>query len=95
MIQVYPFNLFSLKCSLGRVATTADVWSRENLDSHLGVTAHYLARLPSSGEIVLKSELIAFRKLDGAHSGVNMGKVFVQILKEVEILHKVCAYSLF
>ncbi|KZP23369.1 hypothetical protein FIBSPDRAFT_711755, partial [Athelia psychrophila] len=39
--------LRDLECSLGRVATTADVWSRENLDSHLAITGHYLSRLPS------------------------------------------------
>lgn len=37
----------------------------------------------------LKSELIGFRKLEGAHSGVNLGKVYVQILREAGILHKV------
>lgn len=70
------------------MATTADVWSRENLDSHLAITGHYLSRLPND-DIVLKSELLAFRKLEGSHTGANLGKVFVKVLKEVGILHKV------
>lgn len=51
-------------------------------------------RLPN-GDLILKSELLGFRKLDGSHSGVNMGRVFVKVLKEVGILHKVSASILF
>ncbi|KAJ7059957.1 hypothetical protein C8F01DRAFT_970069, partial [Mycena amicta] len=35
-----------LKKSLGRVAFTSDIWSRENLESYMAVTAHWLARHP-------------------------------------------------
>ncbi|KZP07598.1 hypothetical protein FIBSPDRAFT_708605, partial [Athelia psychrophila] len=35
-----------IRHSLGRVATTADVWTRKNLDSHIAITAHYLMRSP-------------------------------------------------
>lgn len=70
------------------MALTADVWSRATLESFLAVTGHYMAK-SKSGQLVLKSELIAFRKLVGSHTGANMGTVFVRILKETDILHKV------
>lgn len=63
-------------------------------NSHLAITGHYLAR-SARGDLILKSDLLAFRKLEGSHSGVNLGKAFVQILKEVGIIHKVCASILF
>lgn len=77
--------------SLGRIALTDDVWSRVNLDSHLAITAHYIIK-DSNGNLVLKTQLVAFRRLQGSHTGENLGKVFVQVMKEIGCLHKVSAF---
>jgi len=47
-----------------------------------------------SGHLVLKSQLIAFRNFHGSHTGVNIGKVFVQIIKEIGCLHKISMITL-
>ncbi|KAJ7026472.1 hypothetical protein C8F04DRAFT_1190538 [Mycena alexandri] len=39
--------------------------------------------------LVLKTQLVAFRRLEGSQTGENMGKVFVQVLKELKCLHKI------
>lgn len=78
--------------SLGRVSATDDIWSRQNLESYMGVTIHYTAK-DARGNLVLKSQLVAFRQLEGSHTGENVGKVFVQIMKDIGCLHKVNSFS--
>jgi len=58
----------------------------------MAVTAHYCAKSSKTGNLVLKSQLVAFRNLQGSHTGVNIGKVFVRIVKEVNCLHKVASH---
>lgn len=76
--------------SLGRVSITSDIWSRQNLESYMAVTAHYCAKSSKTGNLLLKSQLVAFRNLRGSHTGINIGKEFVRIVKEIGCLHKVC-----
>ncbi|KAF7330238.1 putative AC transposase [Mycena venus] len=65
-----------------------DIWSRGNLDSHLAITAHYIVK-DANGRLVLKTRLVAFRRLEGSHTGENIGKIFVQVVKEIGCLHKI------
>jgi hypothetical protein len=58
----------------------------------MAVTAHYCAKSSKTGNLVLRSQLVAFRNLQGSHTGVNIGKVFVRIVKEVNCLHKVALH---
>jgi hypothetical protein len=85
-------ELMSFQNSLGRVSFTSDIWSRQNLESYMAITAHYMAKMPNTGTLVLKSQLIAFRRLQGSHTGENIGKVFVSVVKEIGCLHKVCLW---
>lgn len=39
------------------------------------------------GHLILKTLLIAFRYVEGSHSGANLGRYYVQILEEMQILH--------
>ncbi|KAJ7157080.1 hypothetical protein C8R46DRAFT_833843, partial [Mycena filopes] len=43
--------------SLGRVSATDDIWSRQNLESFMAMSLHYMAK-DSRGNLVLKSQLI-------------------------------------
>jgi hypothetical protein len=54
----------------------------------MAVTAHYCARAPD-GRLVLKSQLVAFRHVQGSHSGVNLARTFVSVVKEIGCLHRV------
>ncbi|KAJ7790431.1 hypothetical protein B0H14DRAFT_2396433, partial [Mycena olivaceomarginata] len=73
--------------SLDRVSFTDDIWTRVNLDSHLAITAHYIVK-DTRGNLILKTQLVAFRRLQGSHTGENIGKVFVQVMKEIGCVHK-------
>ncbi len=64
------------------------MWSRTNLESYMAVTAHYVLR--TGKHLHVHSNLVAFRYIDGSHSGANIGKEFVRILEEIDCLHKVC-----
>ena len=55
----------------------------------MAVTAHYTTKCSKTGNLILKSQLVAFRHLQGSHTGVNIGKVLVRVIKEVGCLHKV------
>jgi hypothetical protein len=43
---------------------------------------HYIVR-NADGHLVLKTQLVAFRRLEGSHSGQNIGQVFVQARKGI------------
>ncbi|KAJ7132525.1 hypothetical protein C8R44DRAFT_611868, partial [Mycena epipterygia] len=74
--------------TIGRVAFTDNIWTRVNLDSHLAITGHYIME-DANGNLVLRTQLLAFRRLEGSHTGENIGKVFVQVMKEIGCLRKV------
>ena len=63
------------------------MWSRTNLESYMAVTAHYASR--TGKHLYVRSDLVAFRYIDGSHSGANIGKEFVCILEEIGCLQKV------
>lgn len=75
---------------MGRVAFTSDVWSpsRQNLESYMAITAHFLKRAPATGALSLETRLIAFRILHGSHSGANLGAEFLQVLQDMDCAHK-------
>lgn len=50
----------------------------------MAVTAHYIN---SSG--LLAEHLIAFRRIEGYHTGANIGKVMFSIFEEFGITNKV------
>lgn len=54
----------------------------------MAMTAHYSAK-SADGHLIARTQLVAFRQLHGSHSGVNIGKVFVQVVKEIGCLNKV------
>ena len=55
------------------------------------VTVHFMAKgLDSNDKMV--SKLVAFRLVTGTHSSANIAKIFLKILKELNVLHKVLFY---
>lgn len=58
----------------------------------MAVTAHWL-RLNKRGKLVMRTRLVAFRHVVGSHSGENLAGVFVTILRELGVTHKVDLYQ--
>ena len=52
------------------------------------MTACYMAKGPDGNERMV-FKLVAFCLVTGTHSGANIAKVFLKILKELNVLHKV------
>ncbi|CAA7271021.1 unnamed protein product [Cyclocybe aegerita] len=92
--QEYMAMLLDIENSLGCVSFTSDIWSRQNQEGYMGVTVHYLARCPATGRLVLRCHLVAFRRIRGSHTGVNIGHVFMQVLKEIRCVEKISAITL-
>lgn len=57
----------------------------------MAVTAHFIAR-SISDVLTLETRLVAFQPLHGSHTGVNLAKEFLTVLKETECLNKVVFY---
>ncbi|KAF8691107.1 Encoded by, partial [Rhizoctonia solani] len=72
------------KASRGLISLTSDLWSDIRIRSFMSVTAHYVNELG-----LLRDHLIAFRKLDGHHSGINIGQSLHQVLQELGVAHKI------
>lgn len=54
----------------------------------MAVTAHYMAK-GADGNDRMVSKLVAFQLVMGTHSGANIAKIFLKILEELNVLHKV------
>lgn len=80
--------------ALGRISLTSDMWSDPNRQSFMAVTAHWIAR-GGANKLELRSALIAFREVDGSHTGDNLGEVLFGIIQGVGIAHKVCVHCTF
>ena len=76
--------------SLGRVSLTTDAWSDPNLVSFLGATAHFIVRDMLHDQLILRSGLLAFRHLQGSHTGEHLAEVFYAIIKGAGIERRVC-----
>jgi hypothetical protein len=67
------------------VSLTTDAWSDPDLVSFLGVTAHFVVRDGLDGQLVLRSGLLAFRHIQGSHTGANLASVLYKIIKDAGI----------
>jgi len=78
-----------IKSSLGRVSFTSDIWSDPNLTSFMALTCHFCKR-SGLGSLEVANHLLAFRLVEGAHDGENIGQIMYDIFKEAGSHHKVC-----
>lgn len=75
--------------ALGRVSLTTDAWSNTNLTSFLGVTAHCIVRDAGDGHLLLQSGLLAFRHIQGSHTGENLARILSGIIHDLGITNRV------
>ncbi|KAJ7142792.1 hypothetical protein C8R44DRAFT_603245, partial [Mycena epipterygia] len=78
-----------LSSALGKISFTADIWSSKGMHPYLALTAHWLSRNAETGQVTLRQALLAFRRIQGGHSGARIARIVFHILESVEILHKV------
>ncbi|PPQ77048.1 hypothetical protein CVT26_007808 [Gymnopilus dilepis] len=77
--------------ALGKVSFTADCWTDTNLMPFMAITGHWLeCRVKNSPNgpryvINLRSELIAFHRVPGRHTGEHLATVFLNILDRYKI----------
>jgi hypothetical protein len=91
MQSCHAAKLIALQNALGRISLTTDMWSNPNLAGFKAVMAHFIER-NADGNLVEASCLIAFRFVDGSHTGEHLAKIFFDVLIENGILHKVCLF---
>ena len=71
----------------GKVSITADGWSADTTKmGFLGMTAHWIE--VKDGKWKMRSEIIGFKAISGAHSGKNLGRYAVGLLDRVGIMSK-------
>lgn len=58
----------------------------------MALTVHYIIR--SNGGLILQARLVAFRHIEGSHTGENLAKYMIVILEQLEVLDKVCPIKL-
>lgn len=63
------------------------MWTRGILQGYMAITAHFLAW--DGGNLTLQSRLVAFRHVPGSHDGKTMARVFVHVLDELKVAHRV------
>ncbi|EUC59354.1 hAT family dimerization protein, partial [Rhizoctonia solani AG-3 Rhs1AP] len=80
-LQAKAAIMHEIKNSQGQVSLTTDLWSDELLRAFMAVTAHYIN---SQGD--LAEHLVAFRKIDGHHTGANVGQVLFSVIEEMGII---------
>jgi len=73
------------------VSLTLDMWSDFNRNSFMAVTAHWMAK-GRTNQLELRSALVAFREVDGSHTGDNLGEVLFEIIQDIGIAHGVCIH---
>ncbi|CUA78443.1 Putative AC transposase [Rhizoctonia solani] len=78
-----------MKCALGHISLTSDLWTDPNSRSFMAVTAHYIG---NDGK--LKDRLIAFRKIDGHHTGTTLGHEMMDVLVESGIADNIGCITL-
>lgn len=77
--------------SQGRVSFTTDVWSDGDLKAFMAITTHCIVR--EGHKLLFHLQLGALRYIRGRHTGERLAEVFLQVLKELCVLDKVCCRS--
>ncbi|CAE6344915.1 unnamed protein product [Rhizoctonia solani] len=73
-----------LNKTLGFVSVTSDLWSDEKLRSFMAVTVHYINSLGD-----LSEHLLAFRRIEGRHTGVNVGHALYGIFEDANLIDRI------
>jgi hypothetical protein len=75
-----------LKAAVGKISFTMDIWSDQNRQSYLAITAHWIL---GTTALELKAALIAFHRLCGNNNGKSLAEVVLQLLDRAGITGQV------
>ena len=78
-----------LQLSCRHISHTVDIWSNNNWHSFLAVTAHWIAKDPSSGSLKLRSALLAFHQIHGDHTSQSLAKIVLHLLDRAKTTAKI------
>ncbi|KAG8821310.1 hypothetical protein FRC17_009861 [Serendipita sp. 399] len=73
--------------SEGETSLTADMWTSPAKVAFMAITAHFIVRNHNCLE--MRARLVAFRKIEGEHSGANMARHMAQVLHELKLTRTV------
>jgi hypothetical protein len=85
--------LIELQKAVGKVQFTGDAWSTRDRTSWFCATGHWIARGPD-GSLVMKSAIIGFQRIYGAHTARNLANLAFGMLTRAKLLEKVFLISL-
>ena len=74
---------FNEKCN-SKLSATTDLWTSANHISMMVVTVTWVDE-----EFIMSTIIVGFRQLENEHSGTNICRLFMEILKEFQIEQKV------
>ena len=79
-----------LATSLSKISFSIDAWSSSSHTDFLGVVAHFVEK----GQAKPHKALLAFREINGPHSGALMAEMVLQVIEEYEISQQVGFFTL-
>lgn len=80
-------SCMSLQHSLGELSLTSDLWTDPDLRPFMAITAHWIEDV--AGQLRLRSNLIAFHHIPGSHTGLNISRIFHEMVKRAGIAENV------
>jgi hypothetical protein len=84
MIKLLHTNSLIQKAA-GEILVTTDIWSDQNRQSYLAMTAHWIAKVDKMTTLNPKVALIVFHRVLGTHNGKSLAKIVLQLLDRAEI----------
>ena len=66
-----------------------DIWSDQNRQAHLALTAHWITMIPRTTALQLEKALITFHRLLGDHDGESLAEIILKLLDQATITVKV------
>jgi hypothetical protein len=88
MIKLLHTNPLIQKAA-SEISVTADIWSDQNRQSYLAMTAHWIAKVDETTALNPKVALVAFHHVLSTHNGKLLAKIVLQLLNRAEITLKV------
>ena len=89
-------NLILLQSLPSKVSFTFDMWTSDPGDPYLSVTAHYIdAPVDKPREWELRVVQLAFKHVEGRHTGKNIANILIDVVNQYGLRGKVSCFTMF
>jgi hypothetical protein len=78
-----------IQAAIGQISFTMDIWSDQNRQPYLAITAHWIAKITGTNSLQLKVALIVFHRLRGNHDGETLAEAVLDLLDRAGVTVKV------